>query len=184
MIKKGVKKGAKSKGKITPVRASNVAKATGCGNPAGKRPSLEIESGEFDESAFMRCVAQLRIAAQQHSPAQGIAAVSRFFQESSVRESLRMDSPLSSLQDNCRPIGQEGLDVREINMLERAGFSTVRSFCEAKPVDFAAIRYFGEATQERLFRIQASARKEIAGLSPKRSTRLEAIERALRGDLN
>lgn len=184
MIKKGIKKPAKKQLKPESKRASNVAKATGCGNPAGKRPGLEIEAESFDECAFMRCVAQLEIAARQHSPAQGIAAVSRFFQESSVRESLRMDSPLSALQDNCRPIGQEGLDVREINMLEREGFATVRAFCDAKPVDFAAIRYFGEATQERLFRIQVSVRKEIAGLSPKRSTRLEAIERALRGELN
>lgn len=165
-------------------RGSTSTKGLKCGNPSGKRPALEIESGVFDAEAFALCVSQIELAARQHSPSQAMAVLSRFLQESGVRESLTIDSPISFLQTESRPVGSEGLDVREINMLEREGFMSVRAFVEADKRDLEAIPYFGVSTIERMERIRSSVRKEIIGLSPKLSTRRAAAERALRGDLN
>ncbi|MCC7334420.1 MAG: hypothetical protein IT422_04970 [Pirellulaceae bacterium] len=138
----------------------------------------------FDVEAFALCVSQIELAVKQQSPTQAMSALTRFLQENGVRESLTMDSPISFLQTESRPVGSEGLDVREINMLEREGFLSVRAFVEADKRDLEAIPYFGVSTIERMERIRSSVRKEIICLSLKLSTRRAAAERALRGDLN
>lgn len=127
------------------------------------------DSAKWDES-FGQCCRMIELAIRRSSPAEAHAALDRFLAAIAVREAVTLDSPVALLQF----VGDCSLDVREINMLERNGVVTVRSFLAVDDQGFLMMRDCSMSRLEKFRLLKDQLVDELVRCKPR-----SVIERIL-----
>lgn len=109
----------------------------------------------FDQTEFDKGCRAIEIAARNGNHEEALAALRRLLEKLEHKE-----EPVSR-GSHIAEIEQFGVEIREINMLERSGVCTVGEFVKLEHKQFLEVYQFAKKTTTNLQQAQELARKSI-----------------------